>query len=165
MDAEKFHKKMEEVKTDIQNSQRDHYDHAEISDAIKKSIQTADDIDIDYKQWLEEMNASIFNIQIYTKFFRMTHFNLPSDSLSSHVDGERNLFIVLEELAELQEVIIDYLSGKDDHEHIIEEFADVMLALEYVKSICKIDEESIKTAMDVKIDRLLDRINEKGSYV
>ena len=165
MDAEKFHKKMEEVKTDIQNNQRDHYDHADIAEAINKSIQTSTPIDINYQERLKELNALVSAIQIDTKFFRMTHFNLPSDSLSSHVEGERNLFIVLEELAELQEVIIDYLSGKDDHEHIIEEFADVMLALEYVKSICKIDEESIKTAMDVKIDRLLDRINEKGSYV
>lgn len=165
MDAEKFHKKMEEVKTDIQNSQRDHYDHADITEAINKSIQTSKPIDMNYQERLKELNALVSAIQIDTKFFRMMHFNLPSDSLSSHVEGERNLFIVLEELAELQEVIIDYLSGKDDHEHIIEEFADVMLALEYVKSICKIDEESIKTAMDVKIDRLLDRINENGSYV
>lgn len=165
MDAEKFHKKMEEVKTDIQNNQRDHYDHAGIVEAINKSIQTSTPINMNYHEKLNELNALVSAIQVDTKFFRTPPFNMRLDSPSFHAEGERNLFIVLEELAELQEVIIGYLSGEDDHEHIIEEFADVMLALEYVKSICNIDEESIKTAMDVKIDRLLERINENGSYV
>ena len=58
----------------------------------------------------------------------------------------------------------DYFRSHDNFEILLGIDADSEL-LEYVKSICKIDEESIKTAMDVKIDRLLDRITENGSSV
>lgn len=69
-------------------------------------------------------------------------------------NGTRNLIIVMEELAELQQEISKYLRGKSDHLALVEECADVIMGLDYVKHICNITDEEINKAINVKIDRL-----------
>ena len=57
--------------------------------------------------------------------------------------GTRNLIIVMEELAELQEQLIMYLEREEDKLQIIEEMADVYMGLDYVKQICGISDKKI----------------------
>lgn len=68
--------------------------------------------------------------------------------------GTRNLIIVIEELAELQQQLSKYLRGNADRIGLIEEYADVVVGLDYIKHICNITDEEINKAINVKIDRL-----------
>lgn len=68
--------------------------------------------------------------------------------------GTRNLVIVNEELAELQQQISKFLRGKEDHIGLVEEIADVLMGIEYLKLICDITDEEINKACNVKLDRL-----------
>ena len=52
--------------------------------------------------------------------------------------GERNLITVMEELSELQKEISKSLRGKGDRVSLIEEYADVMISLLYIKDIFNI---------------------------
>lgn len=167
MDAKEFHDKMEEIKKDIQENKRDHYGHAEISEAVENSVRTARSIGIDYEQLLLRIKEAESSIRIYTKYLRGKHSltnTLLGTPFPNTCIGERNLVIVLEELSELQDVVIDFLSGNVDKEHIVEEVADVYIGLKYVEKICEIDNEDIKTAIDVKIDRLNNTIEKEGTF-
>lgn len=75
--------------------------------------------------------------------------------------GTRNIVIVMEELAELQQQLSKFLRGKGDHIGLVEECADVIIGLDYVKHICNITDEEINKAINVKIDRFK---NTKGIY-
>lgn len=68
--------------------------------------------------------------------------------------GTRNLIIVMEELAELQQQLSKVLRGKGDHIGLIEELADVQMGLDYVKHICNISDDEVNKAINVKLDRL-----------
>ena len=70
--------------------------------------------------------------------------------------GTRNLIIVMEELSELQQQLSKYLRGKEDHLGLVEEVADVLMALNYVKHVCNISDDEINKAINVKLDRLKD---------
>ena len=59
-----------------------------------------------------------------------------------------------EEVFELQEAIID---GNERLKHITEEFADVMVLLNQIKEVYKLDENEIKNIMKLKIDRQCER--------
>lgn len=63
--------------------------------------------------------------------------------------------ITMEELAELQQQISKQIRGCGDEENLglIEEMADVYICLEYLKSIFKIDPETMQKAIDVKLLR------------
>lgn len=78
--------------------------------------------------------------------------------------GNYNLVIAMEELNELGQQISKVLRGKLDKNHLIEEVADVIIALQYVKQICNISETEIDNAIQYKIKRLDDTINSQGIY-
>ena len=79
---------------------------------------------------------------------------LDPDPLYINTPGTRNLVIVMEELAELQQQISKYLRGKGDMVGLTEELGDVYLSLRYVEFICGVNKSDIRKAMNVKIDRL-----------
>lgn len=67
-----------------------------------------------------------------------------------------------EEVFELQESIINYMDcgyidGTERLNHITEEFADVMVVLNQIKEVYKLDENKIKNIMKFKIDRQCER--------
>lgn len=64
-----------------------------------------------------------------------------------------------EEVFELQEAIIQYEEPRRyrDTFHIAEEFADVMVVLNQIKEVYKLDENEIKDIMKLKIDRQCER--------
>lgn len=78
--------------------------------------------------------------------------------------GHRNLIIVMEELSELSKEISKELRGKGDNINILEELADVQLGIYYVQEICKINNEDLHKAMNVKMKRLEDVLKANGKY-
>ena len=66
--------------------------------------------------------------------------------------------IVMEELSELIKETSKYIRGYRNKDRLLEEMADVYIALDYLKSIFHIEESDIKKAIDVKLDRESRRI-------
>lgn len=66
--------------------------------------------------------------------------------------------IVMEELSELIKETSKYIRGYRNKDRLLEEMADVYIALDYLKSIFHIEESDIKKAIDVKLDRESQRI-------
>ena len=79
-------------------------------------------------------------------------------------NGNYNLVIAMDELNELGQQISKVLREKSDKSHLIEEVADVTIALQYVKQICDISETELNNAIQYKIKRLDDTINSQGLY-
>lgn len=71
----------------------------------------------------------------------------------NNILGSSNLLIVMEEFAELQKEISKFLRNKGDRISLIEELADVALNIEYIKNICKISDEELTKAINVKLER------------
>ena len=69
--------------------------------------------------------------------------------------GTRNLIIVMEELAELQEQLIMYLEGDGDKLLIVEEMADVYIGLDHIKLICDISDKKISKCKNKKTPKKL----------
>lgn len=78
--------------------------------------------------------------------------------------GHGNLIIVMEELSELTKEISKWLRGKGDRISMIEELADVNLGIYYIQEICKITDDEVHKAMNVKVDRLDKVLKEKGIF-
>lgn len=96
-------------------------------------------------------------------------FSVLKDSVESNLKdgnprGHRNLIIVMEELAELSKEVSKELRGKGDHTNILEELADVQLGIYYVQEICKINDDELHKAMNIKMKRLEEVLNDKGKY-
>lgn len=91
------------------------------------------------------------NIHYMNDVIHRARKSLPANTVAN---GSANLVIAMEECAELQQEISKYLRGKGDKLGLIEEIADVMLAMEWVKDICGIDDEELKKAMNVKLERM-----------
>lgn len=78
--------------------------------------------------------------------------------------GHRNLIIAAEELSELGQQTCKLLRGTGDKNALIEELADVYLAGLYIKEIGNISDEELNKAINVKIQRVRDRITADGWY-
>lgn len=70
----------------------------------------------------------------------------------------------MEELSELQKEISKTLRGKGDRVSVIEEYADVMVALLYIKDIFNISDIEINKAMNVKVRRIEDNLIKNGTF-
>lgn len=78
--------------------------------------------------------------------------------------GHRNLIIVMEELSELSKEISKQLRDKGDKYNILEELADVQLGIYYVQEICGVNNDDLHKAMNIKMRRLEEVLEEKGKY-
>ena len=78
--------------------------------------------------------------------------------------GHRNLIIVMEELSELSKEVSKVLRDKGDRVGIVEEVADVICSIEYIKNILNISNSEINKAINVKLDRLWEIIEEQGYF-
>lgn len=78
--------------------------------------------------------------------------------------GHNNLIIVMEELAELSQAVAKKLRGKGDYNSILEELADVQLAIYYVQEICGIQDDELNKAINVKVDRVKETVESKGYF-
>lgn len=104
----------------------------------------------EFKEKYEKASIDIDKAKCYAEYIR----TMDDDVLYIGKEGTRNLVIVMEELAELQQQISKYLRGKEDRLGLIEEVADVIMGLDYVKIICNISDEEVNKAMNVKLQRL-----------
>jgi hypothetical protein len=81
--------------------------------------------------------------------------NIICDAIKYYGDGtgDLNLLIVVEELAELQQEIINYINKKEINIGLIEELADVKIGVDFIKTIFKNTEfENEKIEVDIEID-------------
>lgn len=78
--------------------------------------------------------------------------------------GHRNLIIAAEELSELGQQTCKLLRGTGDKTALIEELADVYLAGLYIKEIGNISDEELNKAINVKTQRVRDKITADGWY-
>ena len=67
--------------------------------------------------------------------------------------GCKNLIIIMEELAELQQAISKSIRGKEDRTNLIEELGDVYLCIKYVQEIFDISNKTLVKAINVKLNR------------
>lgn len=77
--------------------------------------------------------------------------------------GENNLIIAIEELSELQQALTKWIRGMQEEENklnIIEEIADVYLAIEYIKNIIGINSVDVNIAKKIKLQRIENKIKE-----
>lgn len=86
------------------------------------------------------------------------------DNKDNNEREHRNLIIVMEELAELSQQISKQLRGKGDYYAILEELADVYLAIYYIKDIIGIKDSDLYKAVNIKADRLNKEIEQNGYY-
>lgn len=115
------------------------------------------------KVFIEQFNkadSSIDKEWILNVLNQSVDSNLPDGNPRGH----RNLIIVMEELSELSKEISKELRGKGNKTNILEELADVQLGIFYVQEICKINNEDLYKAMNVKMKRLEDVLIKNGKY-
>ena len=75
------------------------------------------------------------------------------------IKGFRNIIIILEELGELNKELTKALRNKEDKIGIIEETADVLICIEYIKKIFNITEREINSAIYVKANELKNKLD------
>lgn len=78
--------------------------------------------------------------------------------------GTRNLIIVMEELAELQEQLVLQSIGTGEKICLIEETADVYMAMDYVRMICNITESEIQE-QDMAVSLYINPLHIIGTLV
>lgn len=66
------------------------------------------------------------------------------------------------EYYELDEVILNYITGNEDREHIAEELSDCFVMLKQFQYYYGIEDKDIERIMKYKIDRQLRRIEEEN---
>lgn len=74
--------------------------------------------------------------------------------------GDKLLIIGIEELSELQKELTKILRGKENREHLLEEYADVLICLEWIKQHCSLSEEEINQWIDKKSERIAKKLEE-----
>ena len=68
-----------------------------------------------------------------------------------------NVIICIEECSELQQTLTKLIRGKEDEAHVLEEMADVILAVKYLQERLEISDEELNRAINVKATRNYDR--------
>lgn len=71
--------------------------------------------------------------------------------------GDTSLIVAMEELAELQQALSKFLRKKPNMDNLHEEFADVMICMEWIKEYCHLDEVEISKWLNYKQNRLVQR--------
>lgn len=67
------------------------------------------------------------------------------------------LIISMEEMAELQKAISKFLRKKPNMENLHEEYADVLICLEWIKEYCHLEQNEIDNWIKKKKERLQKR--------
>lgn len=97
-----------------------------------------------YKNAFEEVNTQYMKNVV----------NRSIDNSSIEVKGCKNLVIAMEELAELSQEISKIIRGKGDKMGLLEEYADVLVVLEWIKKIANLKDEEIARALNVKLNKI-----------
>lgn len=74
--------------------------------------------------------------------------------------GDKILVIAIEEFSELQQQLTKCLRGKMNKEHLLEEYADVLICLDWIKKYCNLTDEEINDWKEKKNERNKKKIEE-----
>lgn len=74
---------------------------------------------------------------------------------------DAQLDMCIEEMSELTKEICKLKRGKNNHDEIVEEMADVYIMMEQLKIMINISPEEIELAKDIKLGRLRERLNDE----
>lgn len=77
--------------------------------------------------------------------------------------NDRVLDIAVEELCELSQQLTKALRGKMNKESLLEEYADALIVMEWIKKYCNLTDEEIKFWLDKKNSRNKKKI-EEGTF-
>lgn len=92
------------------------------------------------------------------------HEMVASSTLEDIPNVHPNLIVVMEELSELQKEVAKYIRGKRDRIGMIEEMADVLIAIMYLQDICGIETTELYKAMNVKDNRISRILSLKNAW-
>lgn len=77
--------------------------------------------------------------------------------------GHRNLIAAMEELSELSKELSKQIRGRGDRNRILEELADVQLAIYTVQEICGISGGDLYKAVSDRVRRLEETLNRQAA--
>lgn len=77
----------------------------------------------------------------------------------------RDLIIVMEELSELSQQVSKIARGGHDKFGLLEEMADVVLSLVRLQELCGISTNDLYKAINVKVKRIEQTVDERGVYL
>ncbi|HIR48644.1 MAG TPA: hypothetical protein IAB35_01535 [Candidatus Faecimonas gallistercoris] len=85
----------------------------------------------------------------------MYHYSKICDDLK-----EKVLVIAIEEFCELNQQLTKCLRGKMHKERLLEEYADCLIVMEWIKEYCNLSDEEVSNWLDKKNRRNAKRIQE-----
>lgn len=81
-----------------------------------------------------------------------------AENVNENYTISQHVIICIEECSELQQALTKLIRGKtEDKMHILEEMADVILAIKYLQNKLNISDEELNKAICVKAKRNYDR--------
>lgn len=90
------------------------------------------------------------------------HVTVSDAQLNKIPSGGYNLIVAMEEMAELTQLVSKYLRNSLDRYDMLQEMADVSMQLEYLKLIAGISDEELNAAINVKLDRTIQRVQKEA---
>jgi NTP pyrophosphatase (non-canonical NTP hydrolase) len=66
--------------------------------------------------------------------------------------------IAIEEMSELTKELTKMIRSKGDHDHLVEELADVMICLLQVREMYNVKDEELQNMINNKLERLKERL-------
>lgn len=70
--------------------------------------------------------------------------------------------VAIEEMSELTKELTKVIRGADNHDAIVEEMADVMIMLEQVKMMFRVEWDELDHMMNVKLKRMEERMKNES---
>lgn len=109
--------------------------------------------------FIEKLDTAKDTIDIQKIDEILTHALSPA---GEKLKGAMNLIIAMEEFAECTQQLSKVLRGKSDKYELLEETADALIGIRYIQIICDISDEELKKAVNVKIERLKEKLEVQG---
>lgn len=104
----------------------------------------------EFKEKFNSINLTDEKLQDYIKFI--------AEDVDENYSVSQHIIICIEECSELQQTLTKLIRGKtEDKMHILEEMADVILAIKYLQNKLNISDEELNKAICVKAKRNYDR--------
>ena len=104
----------------------------------------------EFKEKFNSINLKDEKLQDYIKFI--------AEDVDENYSVSQHIIICIEECSELQQTLTKLIRGKaEDKMHILEEMADVTLAIKYLQNNLNISDEDLNKAICVKAKRNYDR--------
>lgn len=116
------------------------------------------------------MKRSVFNVRLNhaeplskEKIDEIVKFSIDKDP-SFPFEGFMNMIIAQEELNELDREVSKYLRNKGSRIDLLQEMADVQLAIYYIQEVFHISDDELDRAISVKALNTEDVVKAEGRY-